>query len=173
MGVPESLMHTEMKAVQLITLVSFAFILSEVKGKLFGRRDHSVRKTHGRWRKEEVEDDHLSKRNNPRRYGESSWRRQMELAKKRTVVPDFYTVSSADGLASEIQWNRMGKYEKSIYENNGHPVWINHDGNQMLFYASDGKWVIGDPATEIGGLESVERGQDNVPSHPWRYYSDD
>ena len=36
----------------------------------------------------------------------------------------------------------------------------------------DGKWVIGNPETEIGGLESVERGPAGVPSYPWRYYSD-
>ena len=36
----------------------------------------------------------------------------------------------------------------------------------------DGKWVIGNPETEVGGLESVERGPAGVPSYPWRYYSD-
>ena len=35
----------------------------------------------------------------------------------------------------------------------------------------DGKWVIGNPATEVGGLESVEGGLAGVPSHPWRYYT--
>jgi len=152
-----------MKGLQLTTLIFLAFILSDVEGKLFGKRGSIRRKKLGYWRKRPRELQLY-----PRRFRINSWK-----IRKDMVPPDIFTVNSAGGPASEVQWNRMGKYEKSRDENNGHPVWINHDGSQRLFYASDGKWVIGNPATEIGGLESVERGQDSVPSYPWRYYSDD
>ena len=52
------------------------------------------------------------------------------------MPPNIFTVNSGDGPASEVQWNRMGKYEISRDENNGHPVWVSHDGSQKLFYAS-------------------------------------
>jgi len=156
-----------MKGLQLTTLVLLAFILSDVQG-LFGRRERLRRKKWGYWRNRPIEHDFFTNRNNPRGHGMSSWRRRKDL-----VLPAFYTINSAGGPASDIQWNRMGKYKRSRDEkNNGHPVWVNYDGSEKLFYASDGKWVIGNPETEVGGLESVERGPAGVPSYPWRYYSD-
>ena len=53
-----------------------------------------------------------------------------------SVLPDFYTVSSDAGPASDVQWNTMGKFQRSTDEKNGQPVWVNHDGSETLFYAS-------------------------------------
>ena len=111
------------------------------------------------------------------------------------VGPEYLTVSSS-GPAGEVQSHRMGVYSLTGETHNNMPVWSRHEGPAKLFYTNGkfifmmmmiitllllvtihditgGKWMIGDTATELGGVLSVDPAGDLWPHQvtSWKIYS--
>lgn len=78
---------------------------------------------------------------------------------------------SSSGPAGKEQYGRTGVYRQSGETHNNKPVWSRHDGTEKLFYDNGGRWLIGDPTTNTGGVTTADPAGDLWPHQvrAWKY----
>merc|ERR1719433_1881146 len=66
----------------------------------------------------------------------------------------------------------MGVYHRTGKYHNFKPTWTRHDGTQKIFYSDAGRWMIGNPASNAGGVMTKKGSQTAWPQDitDWQYW---